>query len=162
VKDLWDWRVLRVEVHKNAPDRTDLESTARKRLYVTFDCDNDVHLGDFIVQQSHQADSPFEVVAFSTRANGAGDGQIETVRANIKAADATLVLVGRRTHKSPRVLGEVRMARQEGIPIVQMIGFPNRYFDPVPEAGSLFTWDWDNLKMLVRYVDSKRHSEDLK
>ncbi len=40
------------------------------------------------------------------------------------------------------------MARDEGIPIVQMIGYRDRSYTPVPNAGRLYAWNWDNLKQL--------------
>jgi len=47
------------------------------------------------------------------------------------------------------VLKEVKMARQEGIPIVQIIGYRDADHTPVPDAGRLYRWDWENLKTLL-------------
>lgn len=58
-------------------------------------------------------------------------------------------MVGRRTYMAHGVLKEVKMARQEGIPIVQIIGYRDADHTPVPDAGRLYRWDWENLKTLL-------------
>jgi hypothetical protein len=58
-------------------------------------------------------------------------------------------MVGPITYKAPGVLKEVKMAREEGIPIVQVIGYKDGNYTPVPDAGRLYAWNWDNLKKLL-------------
>lgn len=41
------------------------------------------------------------------------------------------------------------MAREEDIPIVQVIGYRDGNYTPVPNAGRLYAWNWDNLKRLL-------------
>jgi hypothetical protein len=58
-------------------------------------------------------------------------------------------MVGPKTHRAPGVLKEVRMAREARIPIVQVIGYKDGDYTPVPDAGRLYRWNWDNLKKLL-------------
>jgi len=71
-------------------------------------------------------------------------------RIAIRGADLVMVMVGPSTHKAPGVLKEVRMARDEGIPIVQVIGYRDGDYTPVPDGGRLYAWNWDNLKNLLK------------
>jgi hypothetical protein len=47
-------------------------------------------------------------------------------------------------------LKEVRMAREEGVKIVQMIGYRDGNYTAVPDAGRIYSWNWDNLKALLK------------
>jgi hypothetical protein len=69
-------------------------------------------------------------------------------RRAIKRSEIILVMVGPSTYRASGVLKEVRMAREEGIPIVQVIGYRDGTYTPVPNAGRLYRWNWENLKRL--------------
>jgi hypothetical protein len=58
-------------------------------------------------------------------------------------------MVGPNTYKAPGVLQEVKMAREEQIPIVQIIGYKDGDYTAVPDAGRLYAWNWENLKKLI-------------
>ena len=60
-----------------------------------------------------------------------------------------LVMVGPKTHKAPGVLKEVAFARKWNKPIAQVIGYKDGNYTPVPDAGRLYAWNWDNLKKLL-------------
>ncbi|MBW1716030.1 MAG: hypothetical protein JRJ77_09425 [Deltaproteobacteria bacterium] len=60
-----------------------------------------------------------------------------------------LVMVGPYTHRASGVLKEVRMAKEEGVPVVQVIGYRDGNYTPVPNAGRLYRWNWYNLKKLL-------------
>ena len=122
---------------------------AKKRVFVSFDFDNDKVLKDFIIGQSRLADSPFEVIDTSLKEAAPMKIWEDKARAAIKRSDIVVVMVGPKTHKAPGVLKEVRMAREEGIPIVQVIGYKDGNYTAVPNAGRLYTWNWDNMKKLL-------------
>ncbi len=121
----------------------------KKRVFVSFDFDNDKKLKEFIIGQSKNSDSPFEVVDCSMK-EAAPEAKWKIVaERKIKSVDIVLVMVGRETHKAPGVLKEVKMARDNGIHIVQVIGYKDGDYTPVPDAGRLYHWNWDNLKKLL-------------
>ena len=75
----------------------------------------------------------------------------QQVRSLIIHSDTVLVMVGRQTHRAPGVLREVAIARDAGIPVVQMIGYRDlKNPTPVRGAGRLYRWSWENLKTLLR------------
>lgn len=122
---------------------------AKKRVFVSFDFDNDRVLKDFIIGQSRLNDSPFEVIDTSLKEAAPMKTWEDKARAAIKRSDLVIVMVGPQTHKAPGVLKEVAMARDEDIPIVQVIGYKDGNYTAVPNAGRLYAWNWENLKKLL-------------
>jgi len=121
----------------------------KKRVFVSFDFDNDKALKDFIIGQARLPDSPFQVIDTSLKEAAPMKTWEDKARMAIKRSDIVLVMVGPSTYKAPGVLKEVGMARSEGIPIVQVIGYRNGNYTPVPNAGRLYSWNWNNLKNLL-------------
>lgn len=122
---------------------------SKKKVFVSFDFDTDRVLKDFIIGQARLADSPFEVVDHSLKEAAPEPDWPKKARAAIKRSELVLVVVGRHTHKAQGVLREVAMAREEGVPIVQIIGYKDGNYTAVPNAGRLYSWNWDNLKRLL-------------
>jgi hypothetical protein len=121
----------------------------RKRVFVSFDFDNDKALKDFIIGQSKLPDSPFEIFDTSIKEAAPEKDWIDKAEAKIKVSDMVLVMVGPKTHNASGVLKEVSIARKWSIPIVQVIGYTDGNYTPVPDAGRLYAWNWDNLKELL-------------
>lgn len=122
---------------------------SRRRVFVSFDFDHDRVLKDFIIGQARLPDSPFDVVDHSLKEAAPERDWPTKARAAIKRAELVLVIVGPHTHRAQGVLKEVAMAREEDIPIVQVIGYRDGNYTPVPNAGRLYAWNWDNLKRLL-------------
>jgi hypothetical protein len=121
----------------------------KKKVFVSYDFDNDKVLKDFIIGQSRLEDSPFEVIDQSLKEAAPESGWKQRARQAIKRSDIVLVMVGQSTHKASGVLKEVDIAREEGIKIVQVIGYKDGDYKPVPNAGELYRWNWENLKKLL-------------
>lgn len=121
----------------------------KKRVFVSFDFDHDRALKDFILGQAKLEDSPFEVIDHSLNEAAPEHNWESKARAAIKRSDIVLVMVGQHTHSAHGVLKEVAMARQADVQIVQVIGYRDGKYTPVPNAGRLYTWSWDNLKRLL-------------
>lgn len=121
---------------------------AKKRVFVSFDFDNDKILKEFIIGQACHSDSPFEVIDTSLKEAAPMKTWEDKARAAIKRSDIVLVMVGPKTYRAPGVLKEVQMALEESIPVVQMIGYREGTYTSVPNAGRLYAWNWDNLKKL--------------
>lgn len=126
------------------------ENTIKKtRVFVSFDFDNDRILKEFILGQAKLPDSPFEIIDHSLKE--AAPEKTWQIKANaaINSADIMLVIVGQNTFRAQGVLKEVEMARVAGVKIVQIIGYKTGNYTPVPNAGRLYTWNWNNLKNLL-------------
>lgn len=122
---------------------------AKKRVFVSFDFDNDKILKEFIVGQARNPDSPFEIVDTSLKEAAPQRDWEAKADAAIRRSDIVLIMVGQHTHRAPGVLKEVGMARRAGIPIVQVIGYKDGNYSAVPDGGRLYQWNWDNLKRLL-------------
>lgn len=121
----------------------------KKPVFVSFDFDHDRVLKDFILGQAKLQDSPFQVVDHSLKEEAPERDWERKAKAGILRAEIVLVMVGPHTYKAHGVLKEVAMAREAGIKIVQIIGYKDGSYMPVPDAGRLYAWNWDNLKRLL-------------
>ena len=121
----------------------------KTRVFVSFDFDNDRVLKEFIIGQSKLPDSPFTVVDTSLKEAAPLRTWEQKARRAIQGSDIVLVMVGRQTHRAPGVLKEVKMAREAGVQIVQVIGYRDGDYTAVPDAGRLYRWNWENLKKLL-------------
>ncbi len=122
----------------------------KKRVFVSFDFDNDKKLKDFIIGQSRLPDSPFDVSDWSMKEAAPQRNWEQFAEDRINKVDLVIVMVGPKTYNAPGVLKEVEMARRNNIPIVQVIGYKDGNYTAVPNAGRLYSWNWDNLKKLLQ------------
>lgn len=122
--------------------------TAPKRVFVSFDFDNDQDLKNLLVGQSRNKVTNFNLSDWSLKEAQPMRTWEALARARIKRSHMVLVLVGARTHRASGVLKEVKMAREENIPIVQvtLAGSGNTR---VADAGTLYNWTWKNLEYLL-------------
>lgn len=123
--------------------------TMNKKVFVSFDFDNDKTLKDFLIGQSKLSDSPFDIIDWSMKEAAPERSWEDKAETRIKKSDLVIVMVGPYTYRAPGVLKEVKMARDNNKPIVQIIGYKNGNYTPVPGAGRLYAWNWDNLKKIV-------------
>jgi len=121
----------------------------KKRVFVSFDFDHDKILKEFIIGQSRLSDSPFQVIDHSLKEAAPELSWQIKAKAAINRSDIVIVMVGPYTHSCPGVLKEVDMARKSSKQIIQIIGYKNGNYTPVPNAGRLYQWNWENLKNLL-------------
>lgn len=121
----------------------------KKRAFISFDFDNDRVLKEFIVAQARLPDSPFEIIDTSLKEAAPMKTWEDKARAAIARSDIVIVMVGPNTYRANGVLKEVKMAREADVKIVQVIGYKDGSYTPVPDAGRLYSWNWDNLKTLL-------------
>jgi len=124
-------------------------SQEMKRVFVSFDFDNDRGLKDLIIGQSRHSDSPFNIFDHSLKEAAPKLNWEDKARTAIRRSDVVLVLLGEDTYRAGGVLKEVGIAREDGIHLVQVIGYRDRPYRPIPNAGRVYEWTWDNLKRLL-------------
>ena len=122
----------------------------KKRVFVSFDFDHDRALKDFIIGQARLPDSPFDIFDHSLKEAAPERDWVNKARSAIRRSEIVLVIAGTQTYRARGVLQEVAMARDEAVPIVQIIGYKDRDCRPVPNAGRVYAWTWENLKKLLR------------
>ena len=123
---------------------------AKKKVFVSFDFDNDKALKDFIIGQAKHEDSPFEVIDHSLKEAAPQKDWLDKATTAIKRADLFIVMLGPKTKNAPGVLKEVKVASEVGKPKFQIIGYKDGSADwAVPDGGRTYSWNWDNLKKLL-------------
>ena len=123
---------------------------AKKRVFVSFDFDNDRALRDFIIGQARNPDSPFEVQDHSLKEAAPERDWAAKARAAIARADVFIVMLGPRTRYASGVLKEVGIAQELNKPRFQIIGYKDGSEGwAVPGGGRTYAWSWENLKRLL-------------
>lgn len=132
--------------------------TRPHRVFVSFDFDNDRRLRQFIIDQARLPYSPFEVADWSLKEAAPKRNWEAEARERIIRSDSVLVMLGPYTHRAPGVVKEVKMAKEMGKPIFQIIGYRDSHPRRVANAGRVYRWNWKNLRRLlapVRFVDRR-------
>lgn len=122
----------------------------RKRVFISFEHDEDRALKDLLIGQSRNEDSPFEVIDGSLKEAAPESNWEDKAAERIKMAEVVIVLLGPSTHDATGVAKEIAIARRLGKRIVQIIGYKGGKYKRVPGAGRLYCWTWDNLRKILR------------
>lgn len=123
---------------------------AKKKVFVSFDFDNDRTLKEFIIGQAKLDDSPFEVTDLSLKEAAPEKDWLDKARAAISRSEVFIIMLGPKTKTAPGVLKEVKLANELTKTKFQLIGYKDGSADwAVPNAGRVYAWDWDNLKKLL-------------
>lgn len=123
----------------------------KKRVFISFDYDNDVKFRDFLIGQAKNPLSPIEISDWSLRY--AFDTKWKTqCRERIKQTSIVIQLVGRLTFKALGAIWEVQCAKEEGIPVFGIwIDKNNKGTIPSSLKGSqVIEWTWDGIANMVR------------
>ncbi len=124
---------------------------ARKKVFVSFDFDNDSAIKMLLVNQAKLDDTPFDIWDSSVKAHMEGDWQ-QKVRAKIQNADIVCVLCGERTHTARGVAVELQIAKDVGKKYFLLKGYREKTCTKPTSAAAndkLYDWTWDNLKLLI-------------
>ena len=123
---------------------------AKKRVFISFDFDNDRALHEFIIEQARRNDSPFDVADYSLKEAAPQKDWEAKARRAIARSEVFIVMLGSRTRWASGVLKEVRMANELSKPRFQIIGYQRGSRDwAVQGAGRVYRWNWENLKNLL-------------
>jgi len=121
----------------------------RKRVFMSFDYDNDRTLKSFMRGQARHPDTPFEITDWSMKEAAPERSWEREARERIRRSDMLIVVAGRKTRNAPGVRKELKIAREEGVPVAQIIGYKNKRCPRVPNAGRRYRWTHENLKKLL-------------
>lgn len=124
---------------------------SKKRVFVSFDYDNDVRYRDLLIGQAKNPLSPIEIDDWSLRF--AFDSKWKTqCRDRIKRTHIVIQLVGKDTYNAEGAVWEVKCAKEEGIPVFGVyIDKYNKGRIPLSLQGSsVIEWTWDGIANKVR------------
>ncbi|MFK4037013.1 TIR domain-containing protein [Nonomuraea wenchangensis] len=120
------------------------------RAFVSFDYDHDAALKHFLVGQSKNPDSPYEIHDWSIKE--ASPGWREEARRRIRASDVVIVICGEHTHTAKGVAIELEIAQSESIPYFLLWGYAEKVCTKpttAKAADKVYKWTWENLKSLI-------------
>lgn len=123
----------------------------KKRVFISFDFDHDEVLKTFLVGQSKNPDSPFDLADWSIKEHLTGDWE-KKARVRVRGVDVVAVICGEHTHRATGVSAEVRLAQEEGIPYFLLWGYSEKTCTKplaAKPADKIYSWTWDNLKSLI-------------
>jgi hypothetical protein len=123
----------------------------RKRLFVSFDYDNDADLKMLFVNQSKLPDAPFDIVDASVKDHLTGDWKAK-VRERIRRSDIVCVLCTTTTHTAKGVAVELQIAKELNKPYFLLWGYKDKACRTPTSASpgeKIYTWEWDVLKRLI-------------
>jgi len=123
----------------------------KKRVFVSFDYDNDEDLKIMLAGQAKLTDSPFDFIDASVKEHLTGDWK-EKVKRRLKNCDQVIILCGTQTHTAVGVSAEFEIAKELGIPYFLLWGYKDKTCTkPKTALGNdkIYNWTWDNLKSLI-------------
>jgi hypothetical protein len=123
---------------------------AKTRVFISFDYDHDLDLKNFLVGQSKNPDSPFDIADWSIK-DPSADWKAKA-RLRIRNANQVAVICGHHTDTAVGVSTEVEIAQDEGKPYFLLGGRAtgvNKKPKSAKATDKIYRWTWENLKTLI-------------
>jgi hypothetical protein len=123
---------------------------SKRRVFISFDYDNDARMKDLLVGQAANPDSPFELADWSIKEHIDGNWK-EKARTRIRSVDVVCVLCGKKTNTATGVSAELRIAQEEKKEYFLLAAYQEGSVKPTAALASdkLYKWEWENLKQLI-------------
>ncbi|MDO8491333.1 MAG: hypothetical protein Q7T04_04895 [Dehalococcoidia bacterium] len=119
---------------------------AKKKVFLSFDFDNDLELKNSFLAQAGLADSPFSINDYSLREAHPDNLWLSKAQSAVAKCDLFIVILGDNTHKAPGVLKEVKIAAGLGKERFQLRPQGSKAH-PLSDAGKVVVWKWKNIKV---------------
>lgn len=124
---------------------------AKKRVFISFDYDNDEGAKIMLAGQAKHEDSPFDFKDASLKEPLSGDWKAK-VRRRMDNIDLVIVLCGEKTHTAKGVAAELEIAQEEKKEYFLLAAYSDKTC-PKPTTAlasdKVYDWTWPNLKKLV-------------
>lgn len=122
---------------------------SKKKVFVSFDFDNDQFLRDSFIGQAKNNGSPFDMEDWSVKEPWNQKEWKEKCLTKIKRCDLVIVMVGEKTSKCSGVIAEIDMAKEAKVPVVGIKGYKDKNCPRPDGLEGYYNWTWDNVKSLV-------------
>lgn len=123
---------------------------ARKRVFISFDYDNDKSLAGDLAAQARRSESPFAFVDLSVKHSIDRRWQQEA-RKRIRDSDLVIVICGQHTHQATGVAAELSITREERRPYFLLHGRRGKTCTRPRNAlreDPMHPWKWAKLEKL--------------
>jgi len=128
-----------------------IPNMAKKRVFISFDYDNDEGAKTMLAGQAKLSDSPFDFKDASIKEPLSGDWKAK-VRRRMDNIDVVVVLCGQSTHTARGVAAEVEIAQEKKKEYFLLAAYGDTTCTKPTTALStdkIYKWTWDNLKKLI-------------
>ncbi len=123
----------------------------KKRVFISFDYDNDERAKTMLAGQAKLEDSPFDFKDASIKEHLTGDWK-EKVKRRMDNIDVVVVLCGEKTHTAAGVSAELDIAKEKNKEYFLLAAYPDKTCTRPKSAAAaekVYKWTWDNLKKLI-------------
>lgn len=123
----------------------------KKRVFISFDYDNDEGAKTMLAGQAKLDDSPFDFKDASVKDHLTGDWK-EKVKRRMDNVDVVIVLCGQKTDKAAGVAAELTIAKEKKKEYFLLAAYSDKTCTQPTLASSsdkLYNWTWPNLKTLI-------------
>lgn len=123
----------------------------KKRVFISFDYDNDEGAKTMLAGQAKLDDSPFDFKDASVKDHLTGDWK-EKVKRRMDNVDVVIVLCGQKTDKAAGVAAELTIAKEKKKEYFLLAAYSDKTCTKPTSASSsdkLYNWTWPNLKTLI-------------
>ena len=127
---------------------------ARKRIFISFDYDNDKDLPGNLIAQAQQSESPFSFVDLSVKEPIDSKWRQE-VRKKIRNCHFVIVVCGQHTHQATGVAAELSITQEERKPYFLLRGRSRKKCKKPNNArreDPIHPWKWTRLEKLFSTV----------
>jgi hypothetical protein len=123
----------------------------KKRVFISFDYDNDEGAKIMLAGQAKLPDSPFDFKDASVKEHLTGDWK-EKIKRRMDNVDIVAVLCGEKTHTATGVSAELEIAKEKGKEYFLLAAYSDKTCTKPKSAAStdkVYNWTWANLKTLI-------------
>ena len=123
----------------------------KKRVFISFDYDNDEGAKTMLAGQAKLPDSPFDFTDASVKEHLTGDWK-DKVGRRMNNIDVVIILCGEKTHTAKGVAAELEIAQEKSLPYFHLAAYPNKNCTKPTSAkptDKVYRWTWDNVKALI-------------
>lgn len=121
---------------------------SKKKVFVSFDVENDNVFKNIVVGKSREDGAPFKVANWSMKPDTKNPKWLKDVKFKVTRCDVMVVMVGKNTFRAPGVIKEVEFATAANMKIIQ-INATGGDVHAVNDAGVAFDLKTDNLSELL-------------
>lgn len=121
----------------------------KKKVFISFDFDNDQFLRDSLIGQSKHNGTPFDMEDWSVKEPWNQSEWKSKCLSKIRRCDLVIVMVGEKTHTCSGVKAEIAMAKEAGVPVVGIQGYAGKVCPRPDGLEGYYKWTWDNVRDLV-------------
>jgi len=124
---------------------------SKKRVFISFDYENDSSAKVMLAGQALLDDSPFEFKDASVKEPLTGDWKAKVTR-RMDNIDLVIVLCGEHTHTADGVSVELEIAQEAETPYFLLAAYSDKpCYKPkaAQSTDKVYKWTWANLKALI-------------